>query len=118
MLRTVIDMRTTPQRPAAADLDPELHAAVSNLVQSMMDRHEQQAMKEAVDAAVRETKPERPALRRLYDVPAAADQLSISESKVWALVKAGRLRTVKVDARTLVAAAELDRFVAEEVRPG
>lgn len=115
---TVIGMRTTSLKAVAGDLDPKLFAAVSNLVQSMMDQHEQQVIKEAAAAAVREVKPTRPAIRRLYDVRGAADQLSISEAKVWALIKDARLRTVRIDSRTLVSAAELDRFVAEEVKPG
>jgi hypothetical protein len=60
---------------------------------------------------------QRPNARRLYDVPSAAGQISISEAKAWALISEGRLRAVKVDGRTLIQAAELDRFAVDEVRP-
>lgn len=60
---------------------------------------------------------QRPDMRRLYDVPSAADQISISEAKAWDLIRQGRLRAVKVDGRTLVHASELDRFALDEVRP-
>lgn len=87
-------------------------------VRQTVDQHRQQEAEFEAIAATREAKPSRPALRRLYDVPGAAAQLSLSPSKTWALIKVGRLRAVKLDSRTLVSAVELDRFVAGEVRPG
>jgi hypothetical protein len=98
-------------------LDPRLISAVTQVVRLVADRQEQ-LVAERADRATREVKPQRPAIRRLYDIRGAADQLSLSESKVWELIKDARLLTVKVDGRTLVKAGELDRFAEEEARPG
>jgi hypothetical protein len=87
------------------------------VVRLVLEQQEQRDVEQEADSVARQAKPHRPAWRRLYDVPGAADQLSLSQANTWALIKAGRLRTVKVDGRTLVTAAELDRFAIEEVRP-
>lgn len=99
------------------EVDPQLYAAVMKVVRQVSQQQEEQALQREAGKAVKEAKPRRPALRRLYDVSGAADQLSLSEAKVWALIKAARLRPVKVDSRTLITALELDRFAAEEVGP-
>lgn len=50
----------------------------------------------------------------LLTVPEAREALGgIGHTTFYAEVKAGRLRTVKIGARTLVAEAELVRYVAE-----
>lgn len=51
--------------------------------------------------------------RGLYGVEQAAEWLSVSPAMVGKLLRSGALRGVKVGARTCVAAAELDRYVAE-----
>jgi excisionase family DNA binding protein len=47
----------------------------------------------------------------LYTVPEAADVLSLGSSKVWELVAAGRLESVKVGRARRVPADSLHRFV-------
>ena len=108
--------RGSPSRPlsgpagtASRTLDPRLITVVEKVVHLVLDERGQ------LDGAPR-TRRERPDVRRLYDVPSAAGQLSVSPAKAWELIKDGRLRAVKVDGRTLVQAAELDRFAVEEVR--
>lgn len=88
-----------------------LEAIVARVVQLVLD--DQGRLDER--AAARRPRPE---ARRLYDVPSAAAQLSVSAAKAWGLIKDGRLRAVKIDGRTLVQATELDRFAAHEVRAG
>jgi excisionase family DNA binding protein len=100
-----------PAGTAAGSLDPRLIAVVEKVVDRVLDERRQR------DGGPR-TRRERPEVRRLYDVPSAAGQLSVSPAKVWELIRGGRLRAVKVDGRTLIQAAELDRFAAKEVRPG
>jgi hypothetical protein len=108
--------RTGTSTSDAVRIDPRLTAAITHVVQLVLEQQEQRAVGHEADAVVRQARPSRPAWRRLYDIPGAADQLSLSEAKVWALIKAGRLRPGKVDGRTVVTAAELDRFAAEGVR--
>lgn len=54
-----------------------------------------------------------------YSRPDACAMLGgIGNTKFYELVKAGRLRIVKLGTRTLVSAAELQRFAAEVVQEG
>lgn len=48
--------------------------------------------------------------RLLYNVDDSAYLLSISRSKLWALIADGRIGTVKLDKRTLINVSELHRF--------
>lgn len=97
------------------EVDPQLFAAVMKVVRQVTQQQQEHADRQEAETAVRAAQPRRPAIRRLYDVAGAADQLSLSEAKIWALIKAARLRPVKVDSRTLITASELDRFAIEEV---
>lgn len=51
--------------------------------------------------------------RLLYSVDGVAEQLSVGRTTVYSLIRAGRLRSVKVGDRTLVARDELERFVGD-----
>jgi hypothetical protein len=101
--------RSPPAGVGPSTLDPRLVAVVEKVVHLVLDESGR------LDGTPR-AKRERPDERRLYDVPSAAGQLSVSPAKAWELIKDGRLRAVKVDGRTLVQATELDRFAVEEVR--
>lgn len=48
-----------------------------------------------------------------FDVPTAARHLSIGQSKLWMLIREGRVKVAKIDRRTLVSRAELERIAAE-----
>ena len=52
----------------------------------------------------------------LLDVDAAASYLSIGRTSLYALIRAGKLRPVRLGGRrrTLIARADLDRLVEEE----
>ena len=52
----------------------------------------------------------------LYSLPDAAAALSVGRTTVYSLVKAGQLTTVKIAGRTLIAAAELNRYVDDLTR--
>lgn len=105
------------RRAHPEEIDPKFVKAVSTVVRIVLLEQERERADRSTAPATHATRPTRPDLRRLYDVPSAASQLSISPAKAWELIKDGRLRVVKVDGRTLVRASELDRFVLEEVRP-
>lgn len=52
--------------------------------------------------------------RLLYDIDEARERAGgVSRSTFYGLVRSGQISTVKIGARTLVAADELDRFVTE-----
>lgn len=89
-------------------LDPRLAEVVTQVVRLTLEER----------GRASGSKHRRPDLRRLYDVPSAAAQLSLSPAKAWELIKVGRLHVVRVDGRTLVRSSELDRFAADEARPG
>lgn len=48
----------------------------------------------------------------LYTVPAAARMLSLGRSKTYDLIRAGRLRSVRVDGSRRVPRAALEEFVS------
>lgn len=48
-----------------------------------------------------------------YSVPQAAALLGLGESKLWSLVRAGRIRVTKFDRRTVISRSELERLAAE-----
>lgn len=50
-------------------------------------------------------------IRRLHSVPDAARLLSLSERKVWYMIKSGELRTVQVGSRRLVPSEALDEWI-------
>lgn len=51
-----------------------------------------------------------------YTVPDACRALSISQSHFWKLARLGKLRTLKIAGRTLIAAKEIERILTEGVR--
>jgi excisionase family DNA binding protein len=51
--------------------------------------------------------------RLLYTVPEAADVLSLGSSKVYELVAAGTIESVKIGRARRVPAEALERFVAQ-----
>jgi excisionase family DNA binding protein len=48
----------------------------------------------------------------LYDVPSAAAVCSVSVRTMWALIKDGRVPTVKIGRRTLIRRADLEALAA------
>lgn len=58
---------------------------------------------------------ERHTLKLAYSVPEACDALSISRTVLYRLIAAGELETVKIGARTVVRATELERFLSSRV---
>jgi excisionase family DNA binding protein len=59
---------------------------------------------------------ERPRTERLlYPVPEAAARLGIGRTLLYELIGSGVISAVKVHKRTLIAATELDRYVASLV---
>jgi excisionase family DNA binding protein len=50
--------------------------------------------------------------RLLYRIPEVADHLNVSRSKVYELLKTGRLRSVHIDRTRLVRRADLEAYVA------
>jgi len=48
----------------------------------------------------------------LYSVEEAAEALRLSRSRIYELIRSGKLRTVKAGRRRLVPVAALDEFVA------
>jgi excisionase family DNA binding protein len=61
----------------------------------------------------RATEHDRPPL--LLSVPAAAAALGIGRATIYELIAAGELGSLKVGARRLVPAAEVDRFIAAKL---
>lgn len=53
----------------------------------------------------------RPEFRLAYSPTEAAQKLGISRSSIYALMRAGTLRTARAGARRLIPAAELDRLL-------
>lgn len=53
-----------------------------------------------------------PVPRTAFSVDEAAASLGLSRVTIYELMKTGALRAVKVGRRTLVTAAEIDRFLA------
>lgn len=51
--------------------------------------------------------------RALYSIPEAAELLSISKSGLRALIRIGKVRSVHVGGRRLVAAKTIDQIVAK-----
>lgn len=53
-------------------------------------------------------------VNQLLSVKQACDQLAISRSQLWCLIRAGRIRTVPIGTRGIrIAQSELDRFTRE-----
>lgn len=48
----------------------------------------------------------------LYRIPEVAEHLNVSRSKVYELLKSGRLRSVHIDRTRLVRGADLEAYVA------
>lgn len=48
----------------------------------------------------------------LYRIPEVAEHLNVSRSKVYELLKSGRLRSVHIDRTRLVRHADLETYVA------
>lgn len=48
----------------------------------------------------------------LYSIPEVAEHLNVSRSKVYELLKSGRLRSVHIDRTRLVRHADLEAYVA------
>lgn len=48
---------------------------------------------------------------KLFSLPAAALQLSVSKRTLYRLIEAGKIASVTIGQRRLVAADEIDRFV-------
>lgn len=46
-----------------------------------------------------------------FSIPAFCDAMSIGRSKVYCEIKAGRIRTLKVGARTIIPATELEAYM-------
>ena len=53
--------------------------------------------------------------RLAYRVPDACTALGIGRTSLYELVKAGKLRLVKIAGRTLVPRSELDRLLSESM---
>lgn len=53
-----------------------------------------------------------PVIAVLYSVEEAAEALRLSRSRIYELIRSGKLRTVKAGRRRLVPVAALDEFVA------
>ena len=47
----------------------------------------------------------------LFDVRGAAEQLGLSERQVWYIIKAGKLRALKVGGATRIKESELRRYI-------
>jgi excisionase family DNA binding protein len=52
----------------------------------------------------------KPLERLLHPVPEAAQLLGLGTSTCWALIKAGKLQTVKIGRRTLITRASIERI--------
>jgi excisionase family DNA binding protein len=49
----------------------------------------------------------------LHTVPESAEKLCIGRTKLYELIDAGKIKTVKIGSRTLISDDELQRFVRE-----
>ncbi len=54
----------------------------------------------------------------LLGIAASANELSVGRTTIYALIRTGRIRAVKLGRRTLIHVDELRRFVAELVSEG
>jgi excisionase family DNA binding protein len=55
---------------------------------------------------------EKPAISPLaHSIPVTAHLLSIGESKTWALIREGKIRSIKLGRRTLVPVHEIERLL-------
>ena len=55
-------------------------------------------------------------VRKALSVEMVAEQLGISRSMVFKLIRLGKLRSVKAGTRTLVAVAAVDEFIEQNSR--
>jgi excisionase family DNA binding protein len=55
-------------------------------------------------------------LEKLYSVPEAAEALRISQWTVWAWLKSGKLRGVKIGDRRVIRESELQRLIVDDGR--
>ena len=55
-------------------------------------------------------------VRKALSVEMVAEMLGISRSMVFKLIRLGKLRSVKVGTRTLVAVAAVDEFIEQNSR--
>ena len=55
---------------------------------------------------------------KLFDVPSAAAQLSISRRTLYALIERGSLSTCKIGRRRLIPAVAIENFVAAQMTAG
>ena len=56
--------------------------------------------------------------RLAYPITEAAQQLGISRSRLYLLKSEGRIEFTKIDSRSVVTAAELERFLADQPTTG
>ncbi|GAA4387510.1 helix-turn-helix domain-containing protein [Tsukamurella soli] len=70
-----------------------------------------EALAQLVRAAAQAAPAAAPAPRRLLTVEQAADQLAVSRSHVYAMLKDGRLRGVKLGRARRIAQAEIDELI-------
>ena len=66
-----------------------------------------------MDASPKAHRTPAPVPKLAYSIREVVEATSLGPTTVFKLIKEGRLRTAKVGTRTLVRAAELDRFMDE-----
>lgn len=69
----------------------------------------------AKKASPRDAEPVRPVS---YGITAAAASLDIGKTLLWTLIKEGRINAIRIHRRTVIAAAELEAFIARNAKAG
>jgi len=50
-----------------------------------------------------------------HQIPEACHRIGIARTSIYALIKSGEIRSIKVGARTLIPESELQRFIAKRL---
>ena len=52
----------------------------------------------------------------VHQIPQACRRLGVAKTSIYALIKGGELRSIKIGSRTLIPESELQRFVSERLK--
>ena len=50
-----------------------------------------------------------------HQIPEACNRIGIARTSIYALIKSGEIKSIKVGARTLIPETELQRFIAKRL---
>ena len=50
-----------------------------------------------------------------HQIPEACNRIGIARTSIYALIKSGEIKSIKIGARTLIPETELQRFIAKRL---